>query len=126
MSSRQRYHNIDVTCENLGLVGCGGNLRAARTHFRALNCSQCAAQDPEADDVGAGEQQAEELPCKSLGLVGWGGNLRAMRTPSEEVAHLDHLPFRPALLSQPGSRWHAEHATCFTAAPLQKWRVMGR
>ena len=54
--------------------------------------------------IGAGGHEIEDTPGSSLEHVGWGGNLRAMRMHSEEASHLDHPPFRPALLSEPGTR----------------------
>ena len=69
-----------------------------------LNDVGCPDQDPKAELIGAGRHQTDDSPGTSLEHIGWGGNLRAMHTRSEEAGHLDHPPFRPALLSRPGTR----------------------
>lgn len=68
------------------------------------NGHTCAVQGPDVEMTRLSECQAEGSPGKRLEHIGWGGNLRAMRTRSEEVHDLDHTPFRPTLLSEPGSR----------------------
>ena len=65
--------------------------------------------------IGAGRHDTDDTPGSSLEHVGWGGNLRAMLMHSEEASHLDHPPFRPTLLSKPGTRSDPIH--CVFPAP---------
>lgn len=52
--------------------------------------------------MASGKRNSARSPGNSFEHVGWGGNFRRMH--SEENNNLEHTPFRPALLGQPGSR----------------------
>ena len=94
---------------------------SSRGVFRITERSEWPVQGPELELIGTGRHQGDDRSGGSQEHVGWGGNLRAMHEYSEEASHLDHPPFRPTLLSEPGTRSALALALqCHCHLPIQR------